>query len=121
MLSRLATLVVITLALSCSVKAEDLQIDSREYKLRLDPNAFAGPPSDAIANRFWSEKLKPLIETTLDKRENGKVRSKKSFALDEEDTCGSGTLSSAFSGIFALRSVSGSTSLADGKMTKHGR
>lgn len=58
-------------------------VDSREYKLLLDPNQFTGDAA-ARAAEFWESRLKPIIASRLDSRDNGQSRAKKSFALDHQ-------------------------------------
>jgi hypothetical protein len=57
-----------------------LALDSREYKMLLKAGPFSGSP-EAHAAKVWEEDLKPMIARDLDRRNNGEVRSKKSFAL----------------------------------------
>jgi hypothetical protein len=58
-------------------------VDSREYKLLLDPNQFTGDAATRAA-AFWESRLKPIIASRLDARDNGQSRAKKSFALDHQ-------------------------------------
>jgi hypothetical protein len=60
-----------------------VMIDSREYKLLLIPENFAGDPSTRAAE-FWNGRLKPIIATHLDRRENGESRAKKSFEFHHQ-------------------------------------
>ncbi len=50
------------------------RLDAREYKLLLNPEKFPEPLSEEGANRFWEEKLVPIIATRLDKRDGGAPR-----------------------------------------------
>jgi hypothetical protein len=66
--------------------ALSFELDSREYKLMLDPQRFSGTPSTDAANRFWDDMLKAIIECRLDARDDGEPWHKKKFKLDEERT-----------------------------------
>lgn len=39
------------------------ELDAREYKLLLNPDRFQKTPSETVANTFWQERLKPIIQT----------------------------------------------------------
>ncbi|MHC2302861.1 hypothetical protein ACVJBD_007128 [Rhizobium mongolense] len=39
------------------------ELDAREYKLLLNPDRFRKTPSEIVANTFWQERLKPVIQT----------------------------------------------------------
>jgi hypothetical protein len=56
-----------------------IHMDGREYKLLLKPKKFEGDPSAALANEFWTDKLKPIIRRHLDERSGGKARFKGEF------------------------------------------
>src|SRR5262245_46272502 len=56
-----------------------IHMDGREYKLLLKPKKFKGDPSTALANAFWTDKLKPIIRRHLDERAGGKARFKGEF------------------------------------------
>jgi hypothetical protein len=64
--------------------AAGLQLDSREYKLLLDPAKFSGEQPEGIIGKFWDQQLKPIIAQRLDRRKNGEARDKGKFALDRE-------------------------------------
>jgi len=38
------------------------ELDAREYKLLLNPDRFQEAPSEIVANTFWQERLKPIIQ-----------------------------------------------------------
>ena len=76
--------VILAAALLAPSAAGGFELESREYKLMLDPQKFSGTPSADAANRFWSDMLKPVIERRLDERNNGEPRHKNKFKLDEE-------------------------------------
>ena len=59
-------------------------LDKREYKLLLDPAAFCGALSLALADRFWTRRLKPLIIATLDERNPRKSRAEGKFSHAEQ-------------------------------------
>jgi hypothetical protein len=59
------------------------KLDSREYKLMLNPEKFASAPQRIVA-RFWDRVLKDVIATSLDRRKNDKRRHKGDFAPDQE-------------------------------------
>jgi hypothetical protein len=75
-----------TTGMLASSIADSFELDSREYKLMLDPQKFSGAPTPDEANRFWGDMLKPIIERRLDARDDGEPRHKKKFKLDEERT-----------------------------------
>jgi hypothetical protein len=75
---------VVAVVLLAPAAAHGFELNSREYKLMLDPQTFSGTPSAVAANRFWDDLLKPLIERRLDERNNGGPRHKHEFELDEE-------------------------------------
>ncbi len=56
-------------------------IDGREYKLLLDPAAFAGKPYEEAAQAFWRDKLKPLIDDSLDPKLGGGGRAEGALKL----------------------------------------
>lgn len=58
---------------------DSIHIDGREYKLLLRPTKFAGEPSAALANAFWTKHLRPIVQGRLDKRQGGKARFKGQF------------------------------------------
>jgi hypothetical protein len=58
---------------------DPIHIDGREYKLLLQPTKWAGDPSVALANAFWTKHLRPIIQGHLDKRAGGKARFKGEF------------------------------------------
>jgi hypothetical protein len=64
--------------------AAGIQLDSREYKLMLDPNKFVSTEVTSNVNSFWEHILKPIIAHRLDLRDSGAPRSKKNFELDKE-------------------------------------
>jgi len=68
---------------SPAAPAKGIRIDSREYKLMLNPAKFVGAPKPIIA-RFWDRLLKNVIAEELDLRNNGKPRHKKEFAPGSE-------------------------------------
>jgi hypothetical protein len=72
------------LAESADARAEGLKLDSREYKLMLEPAKFQGKPLKKAVDEFWEKHLVEIIEKRLDRRSNGKPRHKDSFKLDEE-------------------------------------
>jgi hypothetical protein len=81
----LPTLVCVFLGLMAGdLQAASIKLDSREYKLMLQPNKFAGNETAKIVDRFWDQQLKPVIATRLDARADGTSRSKKNFKLDKE-------------------------------------
>jgi hypothetical protein len=49
-------------------------IDGREYKLLLEPAAFAGMRYEKAATTLWERRLKPLIAKELDAKKNGASR-----------------------------------------------
>ncbi|MBZ9603111.1 hypothetical protein [Phyllobacterium chamaecytisi] len=55
-------------------------LDAREYKLLLNPSWFAEPR----ANTFWRDRIMPIIECRLKKRENGESRAVGSFGTPKE-------------------------------------
>ena len=75
---------ILVLLAPAAASAEGIQIESREYKLMLDPGKFADNQAAAV-ERFWNDKggLKQVIDQHLD-RKDGVPRSKGSFELDKE-------------------------------------
>jgi hypothetical protein len=63
--------------------AEAPQLESREYKLILNPAKFAGPPQP-IVDRLWKDVLQRVIAQRLDRTDDGEFRHKKSFSLKHE-------------------------------------
>jgi hypothetical protein len=59
-------------------------IDGREYKLLLDAIDFAGPSPEDAATAFWSDRLKPLIEETLDAKDGKASRAKGALKLKKQ-------------------------------------
>jgi hypothetical protein len=53
---------------------DSIHIDGREYKLLLQPTKWAGDPSAALANAFWTKHLRPIIQRHLGKLPSGKAR-----------------------------------------------
>ncbi len=80
----LHSLSILVLLAPAAASAEGIQIESREYKLMLDPGKFADNQAAAV-ERFWNDKggLKQVIDQHLD-RKDGVPRSKGSFELDKE-------------------------------------
>jgi hypothetical protein len=80
---------VVALFLAClalvprQAVADGVSIDSREYKLSLNSEQFAGQAPKELADRLWEQVLKPAIAKRLDARENGEPRYKKAFKLTE--------------------------------------
>jgi hypothetical protein len=60
-----------------------IRLDSREYKLMLDPAKFGDAPAPTI-EQLWTKVIMDIIATALDRRNNGKPRHKKRFALGPE-------------------------------------
>jgi len=59
-----------------------IHINGREYKLLLKPKkfkTFKGDPSAALANAFWTDHLKPIIQRHLDERSGRRARFKGEF------------------------------------------
>ena len=79
-----ALLLLASTQASTQASAEGPRLDSREYKLMLEPAEFAGDQAAKIVDRFWDEALKPIIARRLDARDNGEPRSRKRFKLDKE-------------------------------------
>jgi hypothetical protein len=79
-------LTLVILSSAAAPAGDGVVLDSREYKLMLDPNAFVTAPSAEAVNLFWDDMLKPVIERRLDRRNGGQARSKKRFKLDEVRT-----------------------------------
>jgi hypothetical protein len=63
--------------------ARGLRLDSREYKLMLDPAKFVGARK-LIVERLWDEVITDIIATRLDRRNNGKLRHKKKLTPGPE-------------------------------------
>lgn len=68
---------------SSVASAQAPKLESREYKLMLDPAKFAGPPQ-AIVDQFWKQVLTRVIAKRLDPKNNGEPRHKESFTLKHE-------------------------------------
>jgi hypothetical protein len=75
---------VVALLLSAQAAAGDLKLDSREYKIMLRPQKFAGKDPAKSVDEFWDSKLGKIIADALDKRENGEARAKGSFEKQKE-------------------------------------
>jgi hypothetical protein len=56
-------------------------IDGREYKLLLDQAGFLGKPFPEAARAFWHDRLKPLIDDTLDAKEGNRSRAEGALRL----------------------------------------
>jgi hypothetical protein len=63
--------------------ADGVTIDSREYKLPLNTEKFAGQSPQDIVDQLWERILKPAIAKRLGAGENGEPRYKKAFKLTE--------------------------------------
>jgi hypothetical protein len=61
-----------------------IDLTGREYKLLLDPDTFRGAPSDAMAGKLWSRRLKPLIGDSLDARKSGESRAEGELTLAKQ-------------------------------------
>ena len=78
--------VVICLTLACAAApafATGIALNSREYKVLLKPEQFTGS-AEGHAAMLWEARLKPMIASQLDRRDNGDVRSIKSFSLKNQ-------------------------------------
>jgi hypothetical protein len=60
-----------------------IRLDSREYKLMLDPAKFDDAPEPTI-ERLWGKVITDIIAAALDRRNRGKPRHKKSLAPGPE-------------------------------------
>jgi hypothetical protein len=60
--------------LATEAVVDPIHIDGREYKLLLQPTKWAREPSAALANAFWTKRLRPIIQRRLDKPPSGKAR-----------------------------------------------
>jgi hypothetical protein len=69
---------------SAGVAADGIKVDSREYKLMLDPARFSGGQPTQDVDRFWDQHLAPLVAKRLDPREDGGPRHKARFKLEHE-------------------------------------
>ena len=80
-------LLLVSLACGASLLATDIaaqDLDSREYKLMLQPSKFGGKDPSQQANELWTTKLKPIIARELDAREDGDPRHDGSFNDSKE-------------------------------------
>jgi hypothetical protein len=71
-----------TLGWSVASAAEGIALDSREYKLMLEPQRFAGSAPAQAVGRFVREQLEPAARRTLDGKAADELR-EKSLDLDE--------------------------------------
>ncbi len=58
------------------------ELDAREYKLLLNPDRFQKTPSEIVANTFWQERLKPIIQKLGDR--DGEARHDGRFGAPSE-------------------------------------
>lgn len=85
---RFAVVFLAAASLLCSaVMADDAKVNSREYKLGLNPEKFAGDdPSPAVV-KFWEDVLKPIIAKELNgNRAEGDFEKAKDRAVVFRDT-----------------------------------
>ena len=85
---RFAVVFLAAASLLCSaVMADDAKVDSREYKLGLNPEKFSGDdPSPAVV-KFWEDVLKPIIAKELNgNRAEGDFEKAKDRAVVFRDT-----------------------------------
>jgi hypothetical protein len=110
----LQTIVVVLFASmalpSPQAMADGVTIDSREYKLSLNSEKFAGQSPKDMADRLWERALKPAIVKRLGAHENGEPRYQKAFKLTETRAVRFWDTRSAFSGATILPCASASIS-----------
>jgi hypothetical protein len=82
-LPSIISIVALVLLTASNVAGKGVKLDSREYKLMLDPGKFAGTQSAETINKFWESQLQPVIRRHLDADENEKPRFKKEFESGE--------------------------------------
>ena len=80
----ISLIVAVLVGLPSVALAEGPSLESREYKLMLNPAKFAGPPQ-AIVKQLWNE-LTGLIEKRLGPKNNGEPRHRESFSLRQQRT-----------------------------------
>ena len=76
---RLLVLCTMLLAGSGSAVAAEFTLDSREYKLALEPRKFDFKNPGKTVDAFWEDKLKGIIADALGKTKKGKARHKGNF------------------------------------------
>lgn len=76
---RLLVLCAMLLAASPVAIAAEFKLDSREYKLALEPTKFDFKNPGKTVDAFWEDKLKGIIADALGKTKKGKARHKGSF------------------------------------------
>ena len=67
------------LATCAAAAADDVRLQSREYKLMLEPKRFDRLAPQRVVDQLWTTKLTGIIGTRLDTRNDGGTRAKGKF------------------------------------------